>query len=203
MNIPVLLFPVLQVLGPGLAGVGTALFRARVPPVDLLVSLQLAGEGEPPLTAVVGALVRWQLGVLLAHVGLQLIVLLKLESAAIEPTQVRFPVRAVNAADVSGPVRIGRECLLAVLHGAVKRLHAAVAEVMSVQVRLTTEGLPATVATTWIRFYPRVFTQVSVQLPLFVISRQAAHKRADIRFSWLRISFHIRGIDNILSEKTS
>lgn len=67
---PVLLVPVLQVLCPGLSCEAAALLVAGVPSVHLLVSLQLAGEGESHLAAFISALVSGQLGVLITHVGL-------------------------------------------------------------------------------------------------------------------------------------
>lgn len=187
---PVLLLPVVQVVGPGLPGEAASLLRARVPSVDLLVSLQLARKGEPHFAAFVGAPVRRQLGVLFTHVGFKLLVLLELESAAVEPAHVLLPVRTVYAADVPVPIRVRGEGLLAAVYGAAKRLHATVTEVMPGQVRLATEGLSATVAVTCKRFYSRVFTQMRVQLPLLVISCLASSERADITFEYLRISFH-------------
>lgn len=81
---PVLLLPVLQVLGPRLGREAAAPLLAGVASVHLLVPLQLAGEGEAHLAAFVRAPVRRQLRVLLAHVRLELLVLLELEPAAVE-----------------------------------------------------------------------------------------------------------------------
>lgn len=187
---PVLLLPVVQVVGPGLPGEVASLLRAWVPSVDLLVSLQFARKGEPHFAAFVGAPVRRQLGVLFTHVGFKLLVLLELESAAVEPAHVLLPVRSVYAADVPVPIRVRGEGFLAAVYGAAKRLHATVTEVMPDQVRLATEGLSAIVAVTCKRFYSRVFTQMRVQLPLLVISCLASSERADITFEYLRISFH-------------
>lgn len=192
-----LLLAVIQEVGPGLPGEAAALLRARVTSVDLLMPLQFARKGEPHFTTVVGALVRRQLGVLLTHVGFELFVLLELESTAVEPAHVLLPVRTVYAADVPGPIGVGCEGFLAAVHGAAKRLHATVAEVMPGQVILATEGLSTAVAVTCIRFNSRVFTQMSVQFPLFVISRCTSGKRADITLVYLRISFHCRRINNI------
>lgn len=190
------LLPVIQVVGPGPPGEAAALLRARVTSVDLLVPLQFAREGEPHVTPFVGALVRRQLGVLLTHVRSELLVLLELKSTAVEPAHVGLSVRrTVHAADVPGPVGVGGELFPAAVHGAAKRLHAAVAEVVSGQVIPATEGLSTTVAVTRVRFNSRVFTQMSVQFPLFVISRRTTSKRADITFGYLRISFHRRGIN--------
>lgn len=100
----VLLLPVLHILGPGLSSEGAALLLAGVTSVHLLMSLQFAGEGEPHLASFISALVRRQLGVLLTHVGLQLLVLLELEPAAVKRAHILPVLLAVDAADVSGPV---------------------------------------------------------------------------------------------------
>lgn len=189
-DLPVLLLPVGQVVGPGLPGEAASLLRAWVPSVDLLVSLQFARKGEPHFAAFVGAPVRGQLGVLFTHVGFKLLVLLELESAAVEPAHVLLPVRTVYAADVPVPIRVGGEGLLAAVHGAAERLHATVTEVVPGQVRLATEGLSATVAVTRERLYSRVFAQMRVQLPLLVVSCLASSEGADVTFVYLRISFH-------------
>lgn len=191
-----LLLAVVQVVGPGLPGEVATLLRARVTSVDLLMPLQLARKSEAHFTAFVGAPVRRQLGVLLTHVAFQLFVLPELQSAAVEPAHVLLAVRAVDAADVPSPVGVGGEGFLAAVRGAAKRFHAAVAEVMPGQVILAAEGLSTTVAVTCIRFDSRVLTQMSVQFPLFVISRRTSSKRADITLVYLPISFHCRGINN-------
>lgn len=67
---PVLFLPVLLVLSPGFSGEVTAFAIAGIPSVHLLMSLQLAGEGEPHLTSFMSAPVLWQLRMLLAHMGL-------------------------------------------------------------------------------------------------------------------------------------
>lgn len=185
-----LLLPVVQVVGPGLPSEDASLLQTRVTSVHLLVSLQFAGEGEPHVTAFVGAAVRRQLGVLLTHVGFKLLVLLELLSAAVEPTRVLLLVGAVDAADMPGPVGVGGESFPASVHGAAERLHAAVAEVVPRQVILAAEGLPAAIALTCKRFYSRVFTQMSVQFPLFVISRRTSSKRAEITRVRPHVSFH-------------
>lgn len=192
---PVLLFPVVQVVGPGLPSEAASFLRARVTSVDLLMPLQFARKGEPHFTTVVRAPVRRQLGVPFANVGFQLFVLLELESAAVPPTRVLLPVRTVYAADVPGSIGVSGEGVLAAVYRASKRLHATVTEVMPGQVILATEGLPATVAVTCKRFYSRVFTQMSVQFPLFVIGRLTSNKRADITFLHFRASFHCWGIN--------
>ncbi len=191
---PVLLLPVLQVLCPGLSCEAAALLLAGVPSVHLLVSLQLAGEGESHLAAFISALVRGQLGVLITHVGLKLLVLPELEPAALIFAHILLLLLGVNAADVSGPVCVGGEGLRAAILGAAKRLHAAVTELMSRQVVGTTERLTAAAELTRVRLHSRVFTQVSVQLPLLVISRRAVGKRADETFLRLRFSLHFCGI---------
>lgn len=183
-----------QVVGPGLPGEPATLLRARVTSVDLLMPLQLARKGEAHFTPFVGAPVRGHLGVLLAHVRLQLLVLPELQATAVEPAQVALPVRAVHAADVPGPVGVGGEGFHAAVHGAAERLRAAVAEVMPGQVILTAEGLSTSVAATCERFSSRVFTQMRVQFPLFVISCRTSRKRANKTLVSLRFSFHCRGI---------
>lgn len=192
---PVLLLPVLQVLSPGLSCEGAGLLFAGVPSVHLLMSLQLAWEGELHLAAFISALVRGQLGVLITHVGFKLLVLLKFEPTTLKSTSILLLLLSVNAAYVSGPVRVGGEGLRASVHGAVKGLHAAVSELMSCQVIRATERLPAAVVLTGVRLHSRVFTQMSVELPLFVISRRAVGKRADVTFVWLLFSFHFCGIE--------
>lgn len=192
---PVLLLPVIQIVGPGLPSEAAFLLRARVTSVDLLMPLQLARKGEPHFTTVVRAPVRRQLGVLFAYVGFKLFVLLELESAAVPPARVLLPVRTVHAADVPVSIGVRGEGVLAAVHRASKRLHATVTQVMPAQVVLATEGLPATVAVTCKRFHSRVLAQMSVQLPLFVISRLASNKRADITFLYFRASCHCWGIN--------
>lgn len=193
-DLTVLLLPVLQVLSPGLPCEGAGLLFAGVPSVHLLVSLQLARAGESHLAAFISALVRGQLGVLLTHVGFKLLVLLKFEPTTLKFTHVLL-LLSVNAAYVSGPVRVGGEGLRASVHGTVKRLHAAVSELMSCQVIRATERLPAAVVLTCVRLHSRVFTQMSVELPLLVISRRAVGERADVTFVWLLFSFHFSGIE--------
>lgn len=83
-NGAVLLPRVLQVLGPSVPREGAALLLAGVAFVYLLVSLQPAGEGEPHVAAFMAARVRWQLRMLLAHVGLEQLVLLEAEAAAVK-----------------------------------------------------------------------------------------------------------------------
>lgn len=100
----------------------------------------------------------------------------------------------MNAADVSGPVCVGGEGLRAAILGAAKRLHAAVTELMSRQVVGAAERLTAAIVLTCVWLHSRVFTQVSVQLPLLVISRRAAGKRADETFLRRHFSFHFGGI---------
>lgn len=190
-----LLLPVLQVLGPGLSGEGAGLLFTGVPSVHLLVSLQLAREREAHLAAFISALVRGQLGVLFTHVGFKLLVLLKFESTTLKCTYILPLLLGVNAAYVSGPVRVGSKGLRASVHGAVKGLRAAVGELMSGQVILATEGFPAAVALTRERLHSRVFTQMSVEFPLFVVSRRAVRERADVTFVLLLFSFHFSGIE--------
>lgn len=190
----VLLLPVLHILSPGLSSEGAALLLAGITSVHLLMSLQFAGEGEPHLAAFISALVRGKLGVLLTHVGLELLVLLELKPTAVNFTHVLPLLLGVDAADMSGPVCVGGEGLSAAVHGAVKRLLPAVSELMSCQVIEAAEGLPAAVVLTCVRLHSRVFTQVSVQFPLFVIRRRAAGKRADVTFVRLRFNFHFCGI---------
>lgn len=192
---PVLLLPVLQVLRPGLSREAAALLLAGVPPVHLLVPLQLAGEGEPHLASLVGALVRRQLGVLLAHVGLELLVLPELQPAALELANVLPLLPRVYAAHVPGPVRVGGEGLPAAVRGAQKRPDAAVAEVVPRQVVGAAEGLAAAVAAARVRLHSRVFTQVSVQLPLLVVGRRAAGDRADETLLRLRFTLHFCGVE--------
>lgn len=192
---PVLLLPVLQVLSPGLSCEAAALLLARVPSVHLLVSLQFAGEGESHLASFIGALIRGQLGVLLTHVGLELLVLLELEAAAVKLANILLLLLGVNAADVSGPVCVGGEGLCAAIHGAGKGLQAAVRQIVSRQVIGGTERLSAAVALTRVRLDSRVFAQVSVQLPLLVIHRRAAGERADVSFLRLRLSSHFCDIE--------
>lgn len=190
---PVLLLPVLQILCPGLPSEAAALLLAGVTSVHLLVSLQFAGEGESHLAGLIGALVGGQLGVLLTHVGLELLVLPELQAAALMFTHVLLLLLGVNAAHVSDPVRVGGEGLLTAVHGAPEGLHAAVAEIVSGQVVAAAERLPAAIAVTCERLQPGVFTQVRVQFPLFVINRRAVRKRADVTF--VRLRFHFGGID--------
>ena len=190
---PVLLLPVLQILGPGLPSEAAALLLAGVSSVHLLMTLQFAGEGESHLAPVIGALVGGQLGVLLTHVGLELLVLPELQAAALVFARVLLLLLGVDAADMSDPVRVGGEGLPAAVHGALEGLHAAVAEVVSSQVVAAAERLPAAIAVTCVRLQPGVFTQVRVQFPLFVISRRAVRKRADVTF--VRLRFHFCDMD--------
>lgn len=176
------LLSVLQVLSPGLPCEGAALLFAGIPSVHLLMTLQFTGEAKSHLAAFVSALIRGQLGVLLAHVGLQLFVLLELESAALESANVFLLLLAVDAADVSGPVCVGGEGLRAAVYGTSERLLPAVAELVPRQVGLTAKSLRAAIAATRVWLHSRVFTQVSVQFPLFVISSRAPGKRADVTF---------------------
>lgn len=187
---PVLLLPVLQVLCPGLSCEAAALVFAGVPSMHLLVALQLAGDGEPHLAVLIGARVRGQLRVLLAHVGLELLVLLELEPAVLELAGVLLLLPRVNAADMSGPVGVGGEGLLAAVLGAPKGLHAAVTEFVSRHMVGAAERLTATVARAREGLHSGVFTQVCVEFPLFVVSRRAAGDRADVPFERLRFSFH-------------
>lgn len=185
---PVLLLPVLQELSPGLPCEAAALLFAGVSSVHLFMPLQPAGEGEPHLAAFIRALVGGQLRVLLTHVGFQLLVLLELHPAAVLLTHVHPSLLAVDAAHVSGQVAVGGEGLRAAVRGAAERLHPAVGERVSAQVVRAAEGLPAAVLLALVRLHPRVFTQVGVQLPLLVISRLAAGKRADVPF--VRLHFN-------------
>lgn len=193
---PVLLLPVLEVLSPRFSCEGAALLLAGVTSVHLLMSLQLAGEGESHLAAFISALIRRQLGVLLTHVRLELFVFPELEPAALKLTNILPLLLRVNAADVSGPVTVGGESVGAAVHGALKRLHTAVTEPMPCQVKWAAEGLSAAIVFTFVRLHPRVFTQMSVQFPLFVISRRALGKRADVTFVRLRFSFHFHFFDD-------
>lgn len=170
-NGPVLLLPVFQIICPGLSCEAAALLFTGVSSVHLLVSPQFVGESESHLASFKSTLVRGQLGMLFTHVGFKLLVLLKLKIAALKFAYILLLLLAMNAADVSGPVRVGGEGLVAAIHGAEKRLHAGVTEIMPRQVIGTTEGLSAAVAGTRVRPRSRVFAQVSVQFPLFVISR--------------------------------
>lgn len=194
-NGPVLLLPVFQIICPSLPCEAAALFFTGVSSVHLLVSFQTVGESESHLASFIGALVRGQLGMLLTHVGFQLLVLLKLEVAALKFANILLLLLAMNTADVSGPVGVGGEGLVAAIRGAQERLHAGVTELMSREVVGTTERLSAAVTRTRVRPYSRVFAQVSVQFPLFVISRRAVGKRANVTFVWLRFSFHFCGKD--------
>lgn len=188
---PVLLLPVLQVLRPGLPREAAAFLLAGVTSVHLLVSLQLAGDAEAHLAAFMRALVWRQLGVLLTHVGLQLLLLLELQLAALEPADV-VPVLlpGVDAVNVPCPVGVGGESLRAAVHGAEEGFVPAVAELVSGQVVAAAEGLPAVAAE---RLHSGVFTQMSVQFPLFVISRRAAGHRADEPLQRLCFRVHLCG----------
>lgn len=199
---PVLFLPVLQVLSPGLSREDAALLLAGVTSVHLLVALQPAGEGEPHLAAFEGALIGRQLGVLLAHVGLELLVLPELQPAALHFADVLLLLLAVNAADVSGPVRVGGEGLRAAVHRAAEGLRAAVTELVPRQVIGAAEGLGAAIVLARVRLHPRVFAQVSVQFPLFVINSRAGGKRADVTFVRNRFSFHFCGIEGETTANT-
>lgn len=177
-NTPVVLLPVLQELRPGPPREGATFLLARVPPVHLLVSLQLAGEGESHLAAFKGALVRRLLSVLLTHVRVQLFVLPEFKSAAVVLADVLLAVLAMNAAGVSLQVGVGGEGLRAAFYGAEKRLRPGVTELVPRQVVLGAEGLTAALALTGEGLHSGVFAQVSVQLPLFVINGRAVGKRA-------------------------
>lgn len=170
-NGSMLLLPVFQIICPSLSREAAALFFTGVSSVHLLVLFQLVGESESHLASFISALVRGQLGMLFTHVGFKLLVLLKLEVAALKFAYILLLLLAMDTANVSGPVRVGGEGLVAALHGAHKRLHAVVTELMSRQVIGTTERFPAAVAGTRVRPHSCVFAQVSVQFPLFVISR--------------------------------
>lgn len=158
------LLPVLHTLRPGLGGEGATLLLARITSVHLLMSLQLAGEGEPHLATLISALVRGQLGVLLTHMRLQLLVLLKLKTTTVNFTHIHLVLLliGVDSADVSGPVGVGGEGLSAAVHGASKRLQPVVSEVVSGQVIEAAEGLAAAVVLTCVRLHSGVFTQVSI-----------------------------------------
>lgn len=91
---------------------------------------------------------------------------------------------------MSHPVGVGGEGVGAAVHGAAERLQPAVGELMPGQVIGAAEGLSAAVVRTSVRLHSRVFAQVSVQFPLFVISRRAAGKRTDVTFVRLRFHFH-------------
>lgn len=142
---PVLLLPVPQVVCPGLPCEAAGLLLAGISSVHLLVSLQLTWEGESHVAAFISALVRWQLSVLLTHVGLQLLVLLELEPAALKLTDVFLVFLSVDAAEVPGPVGVGGEGLRAALCTALEGLHAAVGELVPGQVIGAAEGLTAAV----------------------------------------------------------
>ncbi len=133
---------------------------------------------------------------LLTHVGLQLFVFLELQSAALKLTNVFLLLLGVNAADVSDPVGVGGEGLLAAIHRAPERFQSGMSEIMPRQVVRATEGLTAAIAVTCVRLQSRVFTQVSVQFPLFIVSRRAAGKRTNITFLLLPFNFHFCDIED-------
>lgn len=124
--------------------------------MHLLVSLQLTGVGKSHLAALVAALIRGLLRVLLTHVGLQQLVLLELQAAVLELADVFLLL--VNAADVPAAVRARGESLRAALHGAAEGLLPAVAELVPGQVVRRAEGLPAALVLTRVGPNSRVFT---------------------------------------------
>lgn len=195
-NNPVLLLPVLQQVRPGLPCERTALLRAGVTSVDLLVPLQLTGGGESHLAAIVGALVGRQLRMLLTHMGPQLLVLLELLAAALERACVFLLLASVRAAEVSAPVGARGESLRAALHGAAEGLLPAVDELVPGQVVRRAEGLPAALVLTRVWPKSRVFTQVGVQLPLPVVSSRAVGKRAEEAPVRLCFGFHFQVIED-------
>lgn len=160
--------------------------------MDLLVPLQLTGGGESHLAAIVGALVGWQLRMLLAHVGLQLLVLLELLAAALERADVFLLLESVRAADVSAPVGARGESLRAALHGAAEGLLPAVDELVPGQVERRAEGLSAALVLTRVWPKSRVFTQVGVQFPLSVVSSRAVRKRAEEALVRFCFGFHFQ-----------
>lgn len=135
----VLLLPVLQEVCPGFRGEAAAFLLTRVTTVHLLVSLQLAGEGEAHLATLVSAPITRQLCVLLALVRLQLFVFPELQATAFKLTHVHFWSLHVDAAYVPAPVGVGGEGLGAAVLAAHKRLMSAVSESMSRQMRLVAE----------------------------------------------------------------
>lgn len=191
---PVLLLSVLLQLCPGVASESAALLWTGIPFVHFLVSLQFTGEAESHLTAFVGAPVWRQLSVLLTHVGLQLLVFLEREAAVRERADVLLLLLGVRAADVPGPVRVGGERLRAAVYGAAEGLHTAVGELVPRQVRRGAEGLTAALVLAGVWFNSRVFAQVSVKFPLFVVSSRAAGKRADETFirPWFGFHFYLK-----------
>lgn len=80
--------PVGQVICPRFPGEGAARLGAGVAAVHLLVPLEFTRETEPHDAALDRTLVLRQVRVLLAHVGLQQLVLLELQAAALVRAEV-------------------------------------------------------------------------------------------------------------------
>lgn len=148
--------PVGQVIRPRLPGEGAARLGAGVAAVHLLVALEFTGEAEPHGAALGRAPVLGQVRVLLAHVGLQQLVLPELQAAALVRTEVS--ARAVAAADVALPVGVGGESLGAALHGAGERFVSVVDQLMTRQMVRAAERLPAALVSTRVRLHSGVFT---------------------------------------------
>lgn len=129
----VLFLPVLQVLSPGLSCEAAAFFTAGITSVHLLMSLQLAGEGETHLTSFISALILRLLRVLLTHVGLQLLVFLELQTTALMFTDILqlLVLLGVCPDHVSGPVWVGGEGFRTSVLGTFERPLPAVCEIVS------------------------------------------------------------------------
>lgn len=153
---PMPLSPVGQILGPRLPTEVAALLGAGISSVHFLMAFELTGHAEAHVAAAVRTPVLRGVGVELAHVGLQQLLLLELLAAALVATDVG--TRPVVAADVALAVGIGGESLCAVVLGARERSLSAVSQRVTRQVVRARERLPAVLMRARVRLDSGVFT---------------------------------------------
>ena len=190
VNPPVRLPSVLQKLRPGLPCEHARLFPTGVPVVYLFMASLFTGAGEAHLTAFEGALVGRQQSVLLAHVQLQLLVLFENLPATRHVAAVFLLIRGVFALKVSQHVGVGGERVRTAVGGAWERLRPAVGQLVPREVVGAGERLTTAAVLTREGFDSRVFAEVGIEFPLFVVPRVAVGIRTNVSSLWYSLSFH-------------
>ena len=117
---------------------------------------------------------------LLAHVQIQLLVLLENQPATRHFAAVFLLIRGVLALKVSQHVGVGGECVCTAGGGARKRLHPAVGQLVSGEVVRARERLTTAALLTGEGFDSRVFAEMGIEFPLFVVPCVAVGIRTNV-----------------------
>lgn len=128
------------------------------------------------------------IGMLLAHVGFEELVLPEFKATVLESADIS--ARAVVAINVTLSVEVGGKSIRAASHGAGEWFLSTVNQLVTRKMVRAAERLSTVLMLARVRLHSGVFTQMCVELPLFVVGRSATLKRTEITLGFLSFALH-------------